>query len=76
MRKTKPLTKQRFKPQVSAAFGSLSIKIDAQSINPDQKEIFALPYAFQRKREMGRYADLFIFKPNVQNVFLVSPDIR
>jgi hypothetical protein len=29
MRKTNPLTKQRFKPQVSAAFGSVSIQIDA-----------------------------------------------
>src|SRR5277367_1127552 len=27
--KAKPLTKRRFKPQVSAAFGSVSIRIDA-----------------------------------------------
>jgi hypothetical protein len=31
--KLNPLTKQRFKPQVSAAFGSVSIRIDAQPVD-------------------------------------------
>src|SRR5277367_5375546 len=35
MRKTNPLTKLRFKPQVSAAFASVSILIDADPIDPD-----------------------------------------
>jgi hypothetical protein len=33
--KTNPLTKLRFKPQVSAAFASVSILIYADSIHPD-----------------------------------------
>jgi hypothetical protein len=39
MRKTNPLTKQRFKPQVSAAFGSVSILIKANGINPQNFDI-------------------------------------
>jgi hypothetical protein len=35
MRKTNPLTKLRFKPQVSAAFASVSILIDANGVDPD-----------------------------------------
>jgi hypothetical protein len=35
MRKINPFTKQRFKPQVSAAFALVSILIDANSIDSD-----------------------------------------
>jgi hypothetical protein len=35
MRKTNPLTKLRFKPQVSAVFASVSILINAYLIDPD-----------------------------------------
>jgi hypothetical protein len=35
MRETNPLTKLRFKPQVSAAFASVSILIDADLVNPE-----------------------------------------
>jgi hypothetical protein len=34
MRKTNPLTKLRFKPQVSAAFALVSILMDAYGVNP------------------------------------------
>jgi hypothetical protein len=36
MRKTNPLTKLRFKLQVSAAFASVSILIDADPIRPKE----------------------------------------
>jgi hypothetical protein len=36
MHKTNTLTKLRFKPQVSAAFASVSILIDANRINPEE----------------------------------------
>jgi hypothetical protein len=35
MRKTNPLTKLRFKPQVSAAFASVSILIYADCVDPE-----------------------------------------
>ena len=34
-----PLTKLRFKPQVSAAFASVSILIDADSVDPEAFEV-------------------------------------
>jgi hypothetical protein len=46
MRKTNPLTKPRFKPQVSAAFASVSILIDADLVHPDQSP-FQSPEASQ-----------------------------
>jgi exoribonuclease II len=39
MRKVNTLTKQRFKPQVSALFDAGSIRIDADSINPKKNII-------------------------------------
>src|SRR5271155_3064308 len=46
MRKTNPFTKLRFKPQVSAAFASVSILIDANRICPKQLRQFSQCNAF------------------------------
>jgi hypothetical protein len=43
MRKANPLTKLRFKPQVSAVFASVSILIDAGLIDPEDPNLVPMP---------------------------------
>jgi len=58
MRKTKPLRKQRSKPQVSAVFHSASIEIQAECINPQYPFLSFKPKILERVMKIVRDINL------------------
>jgi hypothetical protein len=55
MRKTNPLTKLRFKPQVSVAFASVSILIDANGIVPQENTSTRVTFRQEERVYAWRY---------------------
>src|SRR4051794_34241313 len=75
MRKTKPLTKQRFKPQVSAAFDSVSIKIDAYCVCPQNNLAENGPEMSECRSKIGSYGNNISINNDVLGDTCITPDV-
>jgi hypothetical protein len=68
MRKTKPLRKQRFNPQISAAFGSGSIKIHADSVDEEQPVFTLRRGGVQEVEEIAADEEFLAIDANLSDV--------
>jgi hypothetical protein len=75
MRKTNPLSKLRFKPQVSAAFASVSILIDANCINPKDSAFCRMAQISQGSLEVFGDRKHGIVTDNIFDEIWIAPDV-
>jgi hypothetical protein len=74
--KTNLLTKQRFKPQVSAAFGSVSIWIHAYGINPQNPDSVMPLNPPEENAEVSSNAESSLIAQDKINLGGITPAIR
>jgi hypothetical protein len=75
MRKTNPLTKLRFKPQVSAAFGSVSIRICASHVQPQPSHLILMVEIAEHCVHMPSKLDFIVIGSDVAEIFDISPAV-
>jgi hypothetical protein len=76
MRKTNPLTKLRFESQVSAAFASVSILIDADAVCPQDPRAIAVPHSYKSCIQVYSNVQASSITEDRQSVLQVSSNIR
>ena len=76
MRKTNPFTKLRFKPQVSAAFASVSILIDADLVGPETPWSIQLSKPSQSIVEAGSEPNALAVADDLVAAVRLAPHVR
>ena len=75
MRKTKPLRKQRFNPQISAAFGSGSIKIHADGVDLNRSLGIETAKALKSLFKISSHSEAFPVESDRNGVIRVSASV-
>jgi len=66
---------QRFKPQVSAAFGSVSILIDANHVQPHPSHLMLMVEIAEHCIHMPSKLDFKVIDSDVAEIFDISPAV-